>query len=66
MKQAMTEEERIQEAKNKSRKHWQDQNRKRINEYHRTWSKHNPDKIKRYQSRYWLKKAAELLDDRQS
>ena len=33
------------------------QNRDKINAYHRQWAKNNPDKIKKYQDRYWSKKS---------
>ena len=44
---AMTAEERI----------------KRIREYHTEWQRKNPDKVKRYQNRYILKRAAELAKE---
>lgn len=44
---AMTAEERI----------------KRIREYHTEWQRKNPDKVRRYQERYILKRAAELAQE---
>lgn len=33
--------------------------RQKRNEYHRTWQKQNPEKVKQAQERYWKKKAKE-------
>lgn len=30
--------------------------------YKRQWAKDNPDKVRAYQARYWLKHAAEVLE----
>lgn len=32
--------------------------REKYNQYHRQWASAHPDKIREYQRRYWIKKAA--------
>ena len=46
----LTAEERSELAKQARRIH------------HRNWQRANPDKVKQYNERYWLKKAATMME----
>lgn len=51
--------EEAQNAQREYQRAYREANRERINEAAREWRKKNPEKIKLYRERYWLKKAAE-------
>ena len=34
--------------------------------YNKEWQQNNRDKVREYHHRYWLKKAAQLLEERQA
>jgi hypothetical protein len=36
---------------------YQQENRERLNKYQREWRAKNPDKVRKYNQRYWEKKA---------
>lgn len=44
-------------ARNEYLKEYRARNRERIREYQRRWAQDNPDKIRKYQEDYWLRKA---------
>ena len=39
--------------------------REKQREYQREWRKKNPDKVRKYNKRYWMKKALEMLKEQQ-
>lgn len=52
--------ESAKEARRQYQKEWRNKNRVRLSEYHKLWSKENPDKTKAATKRYWENKDREL------
>lgn len=55
-------ESKAKEAKRIYNRQYRAKNAERLRQYHKEWSRNNPDKVKAAQIRYWQKQGEKLTE----